>query len=489
MGRNKFKSTNTSFSTFLIIFLTLGTVIVFAVLLVLSYKSMQLNYISEFNDRNLGICRDLAADISYSDDKGNLISSIEASRYDDVENAFISDASGRLYSDFSRGDHLISYEKTQNGTYITDTQILAVLKSSEDDAYIVRQNQKFISIAVSEIKGTDRYSITITSDTYSSANSEFVSVLLIPTLVTLVFALILFITFIELTMAPIRDISNTVLKVADGNYKARVSEKYTEEDEIRNFSVTSDITVMARTVNTMIESIENQENDRSVFISSIAHDIRTPLTSINGFITAILDGTIEEKDREKYLLRMKSEVEKIRKLVVSMTEASSLSHVDPSVMEEFPIKEVINDLTESLEPQLADKEIELTKELDLNDDTMAYGEAQQLCRVIMNIITNAIKFTPYGGKIIVKASTDKSEHKIYMSVEDSGPGIPEDKRTRVFDSFYKTDPSRKKEGFGLGLYICKQILIGHNQSIHLEESRELGGAKFVFTLPMSKKAD
>ena len=98
-------------------------------------------------------------------------------------------------------------------------------------------------------------------------------------------------------------------------------------------TLSSDLTEMARDVNSMIETLENQENDRAIFISSVAHDIRTPLTSINGFVTAMMDGTIPPEMYEKYLTRIKSEVDRIRSLVVSMTEASSLSHVDPSLMD------------------------------------------------------------------------------------------------------------------------------------------------------------
>ena len=169
-----------------------------------------------------------------------------------------------------------------------------------------------------------------------------------------------------------------------------------------------------------------------------------------------------------------------------MTEASSLSHVDPDVMETFPLNDVITDVVDNLEPQLGEKNI--TCEVRLSDDpdaNMCHGEAQQLCRVIVNIITNAIKFTPNNGKIIVSTTPNKAERNVKISVEDSGIGIPAEKRNRIFESFYKVDSSRTREGFGLGLYICKQILAGHGQTIYVDEGKELGGAKFVFSFPMA----
>ncbi|MBQ2605620.1 MAG: HAMP domain-containing histidine kinase, partial [Clostridiales bacterium] len=233
----------------------------------------------------------------------------------------------------------------------------------------------------------------------------------------------------------------------------------------------------------MIESLENQEHDREIFISSIAHDIRTPLTSINGFVTAMLDGTIPPEKQPHYLELIKQQADRIRTLVTSMTEASSLSHVDPSMMEAFNINEMITDIVDNLEAQLAEKNIKVIKSLDPGPGIIAYGEAQQLCRVIINIITNAIKFTPSGGSIKVSTETDRRNNKIWISVEDSGAGVEESKRKRIFESFYKGDPSRKVEGFGLGLYICKQILAGHGQTIVCDEGTELGGAKFVFSFP------
>ena len=302
-------------------------------------------------------------------------------------------------------------------------------------------------------------------------------------------AIALFIGFVGLTIRPLRDISRTVSKVAEGDLTVRVDEKYTQlGDSTGMLTLSSDLTEMARDVNSMIETLENQENDRAIFISSVAHDIRTPLTSINGFVTAMMDGTIPPELYEKYLTKIKSEVDRIRSLVVSMTEASSLSHVEPDLMDEFDLKEAVEELLSELEPQLKAKNI--TTEVRINEEggTMVYGEIQMLCRVLLNIVTNAIKFTPDGGKIIISSESDR-KHCRFIKVEDSGPGVEPEKRSRVFESFYKADPSRKQEGFGLGLYICKQILTGHGQTIRLEESPELGGAMFVFSFPLPPQKD
>ena len=302
-------------------------------------------------------------------------------------------------------------------------------------------------------------------------------------MIAMVIAITLYAVFVYFSLMPVKDISQAISKVAEGDYSVRVSPKYSDPNDFTTLSVSSEFTEMGRTVNRMIESLENQEHDREMFISSIAHDIRTPLTSINGFVTAMLDGTIPEEKQPHYLELIKQQTDRIRTLVTQMTEASSLSHPDPDMMEEFNINDMINDIVDNLEAQLTDKQIRVIKSLDPGPGIMVYGEAQQLCRVIINIITNAIKFTPQNGEIKISTETNPKARKVIISVEDSGAGVEESKRQRIFESFYQADPSRKAEGFGLGLYICKQILAGHGQTIICDEGRELGGARFVFSFP------
>ena len=346
------------------------------------------------------------------------------------------------------------------------------------------EEKTFISCA-NNVQYTSLWVVCVSNLDKGQVVSEFNSVILYPAGIAVLFAIVLFVLAIQLTFSPVREMSKTISKVSEGDYSVRVDKKYTDKNNLRSVTSAGDIMTMAQTLNEMIDKLENQENDRQIFISSIAHDIRTPLTSINGFVTAIMDGTIPAENIDKYLELIKQEVNRIRVLVVSMTEASSLSHVDPDVMEVFPLHDVITDVVDNLEPQLREKNI--TCEVRLSDDPDAkecYGEAQQLCRVIVNILSNAIKFTPKDGKIIVSTMPNKEERNVEISIEDSGIGIPEEKRNRIFESFYKVDTSRTKEGFGLGLYICKQILAGHKQTIYVEEGKELNGAKFVFTFPM-----
>ncbi|MBR2295221.1 MAG: HAMP domain-containing histidine kinase [Clostridiales bacterium] len=488
------KNVSASFAVFLNTFLIISTVIVFAVLLFLSYENMYNQAISRGIEQTRKTAAGVASDIGdiYSeyvpvfDNTGVIEDGTEAKTkidiylssalYEDKGDIAVTDIDGNIYSG---NYHVLSGER------IIDSDAQELIRGAGKDTSILTREMRgrYAIMCSCKIEGTDLYAFVYYTLNTSEVLSEYVSVILFPALISMLAAVALFIGFVDLSVKPVREISKVTSKVSGGDLSVRVPRKFTDDNDMSSMTVSSDIAELARTVNNMIEALENQEKDRNVFISSIAHDIRTPLTSINGFITAMLDGTIPADKNEKYLLMIKQEVDRIRKLIVQMTEASSLSHVDPELMESFNVREMITDTTENLEPQLREKSITLTNDLEGLTKEMSYGDAQQLCRVFMNIVTNAIKFTPENGKINVTAASDDKEKKILISVEDSGPGIEPEKRNRVFESFYKADPSRKQEGFGLGLYICKQILSAHDQTIYVDGSETLGGARFVFTFP------
>ncbi len=480
----KNKSVSVDFAVFLNTFLIISTVIVFAVLLFVSYENMSNKHLSQEQIESTDACAIVVSDYLYSHEISDneeyanayLNMHLKSALFEDKGEVYICDLSGNiLFSNLAAPEATLPASVSEqlylagNGLY-QNTEFITGLRST--------------IVTINKIGNTGLYSVVINHVDNTDLRYEYAEVILLPVLVSFVAAIALFIGFSVLMIRPLKNISSTVHSVAQGDFSARVDGKFTGENE-NMLVVSSDLVDMARGVNNMIESLENQESDRSIFISSIAHDIRTPLTSINGFVTAMLDGTIPDEMHEKYLTKIKAEVNRIRTLVVSMTEASSLSHIDPALMEEFDFADMADDIISELEPQLRGKNIVSEVRIDRNDNTLVYGEIQQLGRVVVNIVNNATKFTPENGKIILSATNDKKNKKMIITVEDSGPGVEPEKRQKVFESFYKVDPSRKQEGFGLGLYICKQILAGHGQSIVLEESQELGGAKFVFSFPLT----
>lgn len=495
MGNSyKYKSVSSDFAVFLNTFLIISTVIVFAVLVFISYQNISNEFINNSMSDNGSVLGDAITDVilireNYEDEqtRDNMINIyLHSNIISDGGSIFIVYPDGSIK--YSNGHPLVYTDV--NSTIKTALAGVNSNPNSIYQTYTELSAQKSRIVSASKIGDTGLYAVVISELDINSVIGDYMTIILYPVLVAMVAAIALFIGFTGLTIRPLRDISRTLSKVAEGDLSARVDKKYTRiGDSTGMLTLSSDLTEMARNVNDMIEVLENQENDRSMFISSVAHDIRTPLTSINGFVTAMMDGTIPPELYEKYLMRIKSEVDRIRSLVVSMTEASSLSNVSPDLMDSFDLKEACEDMVADLEPQLRSKSITVDLRIDEEGGTSVYGEIQLLCRVLFNIVTNAIKFTPEGGKIIISSHFDKKQNVRMISVEDSGPGVEPDKRTRVFESFYKADPSRKQEGFGLGLYICKQILMGHEQNIRLDESPELGGAMFIFSFPVPPEKD
>ena len=507
-SRSDGKQVSAGFAVFLISFLVLATLIVFAVLLFLSYENMYNNLILKVESGTQSAANDLASDITSitslqsepfeytlnDDGTDNFKNSriidkfVNSQTYRSNGSVYITDSKGKIYCRNSFvmdvEDNLLTTEDAP--LRIAQPDALELLERAESLGFArtgSHNTGRIISISCVRITGTPYFVIVSNSEGTEDTKAEYINVIFVPALIAMIIAIILYAVFVYFSLMPVKDISYAISKVAEGDYSVRVSPKYSDPNDFTTLAVSSEFTEMGRTVNKMIESLENQEHDREMFISSIAHEIRTPLTSINGFVTAMLDGTIPEEKQPHYLELIKQQTDRIRTLVTQMTEASSLSHPDPEMMEEFNINDMINDIVDNLEAQLTDKQIRVIKSLDPGPGIIVYGEAQQLCRVIINIITNAIKFTPQNGEIKISTETNPKARKVFISVEDSGAGVEESKRQRIFESFYQADPSRKAEGFGLGLYICKQILAGHGQTIVCEEGRELGGAKFVFSFP------
>jgi len=308
--------------------------------------------------------------------------------------------------------------------------------------------------------------------------------LAVPVIISFAIALFLFTMMTRSLIRPIRLLSDAAAKVTHGDLTARIRIPELENGSPVQFGITDELSEMVVTVNHMIERLETQENDRRVFVSGIAHDLRTPLTSIKGFIAAMLDGTIPPDRYEHYLQIVKTEVDRIQTLTTSMTEVSSLGRKDSLKMEPFDMNVLIKSTLTSLESLLNNKNlgVQLETFLDDNGALIAIGDKEQIMRVVYNLLINAIKFTPEGGDIAITTDYHYRNNTVTVVVEDSGPGIPQDKRKRVFESFYKIDESRANTGSGLGLYICKEILRAHGQMIFADSSPILGGARFKFTL-------
>lgn len=264
--------------------------------------------------------------------------------------------------------------------------------------------------------------------------------------------------------------------IANGDFEQRVS--VTSNDEVGE---------LAESFNHMAESLQAHEKVQKDFIANISHDLRSPLTSMNGFLTAMLDGTIPQQKQERYLRIVLEETERLSRMTQGIVEMSR-AQSSAILLEEtdFDINELIRNNIEMLEPQLKEKQAHIRAIYD-EEMTMVRADRDKISRVLQNLLSNAAKFSPERSLIEVE-TTLIDKKKVLVSVRDEGPGISQEDQKYVFDRFFKSDTTRNadKDGSGIGLAIAKEFMIAHGENITVKS--ETGkGAAFAFTLKLAEK--
>ncbi|MGN0437342.1 MAG: ATP-binding protein [Lachnospiraceae bacterium] len=276
-------------------------------------------------------------------------------------------------------------------------------------------------------------------------------------------------------LRPIGKINSAAREFAKGNFDAKTG--VSRNDEIGELS--DSLEYMAKELSKLDEYRKN-------FIANISHDFRSPLTSIKGYLEAMLDGTIPVEKYDKYLNIVLNESKRLTKLTSGLLELNDFDTYGPILKRtRFDVVDVIRATRNTVEGQCDAKKIDFRINCPASD-TMVYADKMKIGQVIYNLVDNAIKFTPKNGNITITV-TEKND-KVFISVKDSGPGIEKDKQNRVFERFYKTDSSRgkDKQGTGLGLSIVKEIVKAHGEHINLI-STEGAGSEFTFSLPKNEE--
>ena len=283
-------------------------------------------------------------------------------------------------------------------------------------------------------------------------------------------SLIILIFFTEMVYLPLRKITAATEQYAAGNlhYEFQVD----SEDEIG---------YLAASLSLMASEIARAEDNQKKFIANVSHDFRSPLTSIKGYLEAMLDGTIPPELHEKYLGIVLNETERLTKLTNSLLTLNNLN-MKGMILEKsvFDLNSVIRSTAASFEGTCQQKHIGI--ELLLTGDRMpVLADKSKIEQVLYNLLDNAIKFSHPDSAIRIE--TNEKHGKVFVSVKDSGIGIPKDSLRLIFDRFYKTDLSRGKDkkGTGLGLSITKEIIQAHNENINVI-STEGVGSEFIFSL-------
>ena len=242
---------------------------------------------------------------------------------------------------------------------------------------------------------------------------------------------------------------------------------------------------LAKNLNYMADKLNRSGEYQRQFISNISHDFRSPLTSIKGYIEAMLDGTIPVEMQEKYLKIISYETERLEKLTRGLLTLNELDIQKRMLnIQPFDINGVIKATAASFEGSCTSRNILL--ELILSGkELLAQADMEQIQQVLYNLLSNAIKFSPDNSTITIE--TTEKNGKIFVSVKDHGIGIPKASIHKIWERFYKIDRSRGKDqkGTGLGLAIVKEIINAHGQHINVISTEGIG-TEFIFTLEKAK---
>jgi two-component system phosphate regulon sensor histidine kinase PhoR len=226
---------------------------------------------------------------------------------------------------------------------------------------------------------------------------------------------------------------------------------------------------------------------KSDFVSKASHELRTPLSSIRAYVEMLVDGEAsDEKSRQEFYRIMQNETERLSRLIDNML---NISRIEAGIVqidrENVDIKALIARAMSTLEPQAREKNISLHERLT-NVDLSVEGDADMLYQVVLNLMSNSVKYTPEGGRVTVSADSDNLTRSVLVSVSDTGLGIPPDALPKLFDKFYRVENyKRVAKGTGLGLSLCKHIVetVHHGQ---IGVDSKLGmGSKFWFSVPMN----
>lgn len=303
--------------------------------------------------------------------------------------------------------------------------------------------------------------------------TDMLSSFIFSAVLAIVLAIILAWVLTKRMVVPIRKISETAKKFGEGDYSARVDIEGNNELE-----------QLAITFNEMANSFEATDTSRRSFMGNIAHELRTPMTTIKGFIDGMLDGTIPEDQRDKYLKIVSEEVGRLARLTHNMLDVSKLEAGEYEINStDFDIWGPLAQVFINAEKRLEEKQITL-EGMDGYPPYIITADKDYVHQILFNLVDNAIKFTGEQGTISVKVEGTKSQ--VTVEIKNTGDGISEDVLPYVFDRFYKGDASRgiNVGGSGLGLHICK-VLVGLMGGKMWAESEIGKSASFFFSLPVA----
>ncbi len=355
----------------------------------------------------------------------------------------------------------------KNGGH-TDTGIIGGL---------YKENRYVVSTSIVSSDGKAVSGIVIVSTPTATTDkllSQISRIFLSVALIVVLFAVLAVSAFARNHSKPLRHMAKVANAFGHGNFDGRVKLEDGYSEEMKELSLA---------FNNMASTLQKSEYQRQEFVANVSHELKTPMTTISGYIDGILDGTIPESRRDHYLRIVSDETKRLSRLVRSMLDISKLQ--DQDIPDErklhFDLEDAMGQVLITFEQKIYGKNLDVSVEMP-EHPVYTIADPDAVTQVIYNLIDNAVKFSPEGGTLGLKIR--EGGGKAYVSVSNEGETIPPEELPLVFDRFHKMDKSRtqNRDGWGLGLYIVKTIVCSHGENISVT-SRD-GKTEFTFTMPL-----
>jgi heavy metal sensor kinase len=375
------------------------------------------------------------------------------------------------------GEHIVSSKNMPNNPSLGKEIFNSVLKG----------NSRFDNLSVEIIQGKHTTLRTLTvpvtvnnkvvyiiqiASPLTSLHSTFknlklVLFLLLP--ISIVFSGMMGAFLAKLSLNPVNRIMDTMHQITAENLKLRITIPETK-DEIRR---------LAETFNEMLDRLEKTFTSQRQFIEDLTHELKTPLSVLKGELEVTLKKLRTPREYESTLSSSLEEANRIIKIVEDLLMLAQYdSNMVPFEMTPLDIRLLFHDALEDIKILAEQKNIDL--HLNSRGKAFVYGDGDKLKRLFLNILDNAMKYTPSGGKVLVDISEEKNQAKVIIS--DTGIGIPKDELPHIFERFYRINKTRNRSGFGLGLSIAKSIIEAHRGKIEVHSELDKG-TTFKISLP------
>lgn len=392
---------------------------------------------------------------------------------------FITDHTGRILVSSTNGDEILPKEIDPSlvESYFSSEYLFSDLEGLFDKKYIniIRPMNLFPSGMMDYNADANSGAIFICGEN-SSQIFEKIGSSVILTLIWIFAISFMAVYFVsERISRPLKEMSYAAKSFAQGKFNVRVPVRGNDE-----------VAELATAFNNMAGSLEKLEENRSTFLSNVSHDLRTPMTTISGFVDGILSGAIPKEESEHYLGIVSAEIKRLARLVNSLLDITRIQTGERKFsMTVFDVCELARRVLISCESRIDAKLLNVSFECD-DDNMNAVADSDAIHQVLYNLIDNAVKFAYDRGELVVRLRDNGK--KIVVTVRNTGNGISASELPHVFEQFYKSDRSRgiDKTGLGLGLYISKTIIDQHGEEMWVK-SEENAWCEFTFTLEKEKK--